>query len=401
MLYKGRASSLTSSWNSCFRILIINTSRNRLSLVTLRAMRGFISILSPPQPRKVIWIFALLAVCFQVTHAGQPASHGALPDDIFDEASRQASRLPRLHSSVGDRIVFERYYNGTRSTDPANIKSASKSVISALVGIAIRDGVLEGTGQTIASFFPQLANAKGDTSISPATITIGHLLSMRSGLETTSNRNYGRWVRSRNWVDHILSRPFVTQPGTEMVYSTGNSHLLSAILTKVSRKSTWQFAQETLAEPLGFRLSPWPQDPQGIYFGGNDMLLTPRQMLAFGRLYLDHGRHNGRQVIPEEWVRASIVPRVQSRREAGRYYGYGWWIRTMAGYQSPYAWGFGGQFIFLVPELDMVVVSTSAITLENERRSHRFTVMDLIERHVVAPVGAVEANENSTRLRRQ
>ena len=385
-------------------ILIFSSSRNRLILVTLRAMRGSIPILSPLRSLKRILILPLITVCLQFANAIQPASHVPLPGDIFDEAARQASRLPRLHSivvSLGDEVVFERYYNGVRPTDPANIKSASKSVISALVGIAIRDGVLEGTGQTIASFFPQLANAKGDTSISPATITIGHLLSMRSGLETTSNRNYGRWVRSRNWVDHILSRPFVTQPGTEMVYSTGNSHLLSAILTKVSRKSTWQFAQETLAEPLGFRLSPWPQDPQGIYFGGNDMLLTPRQMLAFGRLYLDHGRHNGRQVIPEEWVRASIVPRVQSRREAGRYYGYGWWIRTMAGYQSPYAWGFGGQFIFLVPELDMVVVSTSAITLENERRSHRFTVMDLIERHVVAPVGAVEANENSTRLRRQ
>lgn len=302
---------------------------------------------------------------------------------------------------MGDKLVFERYYNGVRPTDPANIKSASKSIISALVGIAIRNGDIRGTGQTISEFFPQLSKSETDTRLpSVRDITIDDLLSMRSGLETTSNRNYGRWVRSRNWVDHILGRPFVTEPGTEMVYSTGNSHLLSAILTKATGKSTWRFAEEALAEPLGFRLPHWPQDPQGIYFGGNDMLFTPRQMLAFGKLYLDHGQHDGRQVIPPEWVKASLAPRVQSPREAGRYYGYGWWIRHMAGYQVPYAWGFGGQFIFLVPELDLVVVSTSSITLENERRSHRFTVMDLVERHIIAPLANLEQNSSSARVYR-
>ena len=334
--------------------------------------------------------------------ASQPESPAALPGNIFDAASREASRLPRLHSllvSQGGKLVFERYYNGERPTHAANIKSASKSVISALVGIAIQRGFLQHSKQPISSFFPQLTGLPGDdASPRKAQITIDDLLSMRSGLETTSNRNYGRWVRSRNWVGHILSRPLVTLPGTEMVYSTGNTHLLSAILSKATGKSTWEFAQEALAEPLGFQMPRWPQDPQGIYFGGNDMLLTPKQMLAFGELYLRRGQHNGRQVIPADWVQASLVPRVRSRREADRYYGYGWWIRTMAGYQAPYAWGFGGQFIFLVPELDLVVVSTSAVTLEDERRTHRFTVMDLIERYIVAPVGALEHNANSPRI---
>lgn len=334
--------------------------------------------------------------------ASQPESPAPLPENIFDAASQAASDLPRLHSllvSQGGKLVLERYYNGARPTHPANIKSASKSVISALVGVAIQRGFLRDPRQPISSFFPQLTGMPEDkASPRKAEITIDDLLSMRSGLETTSNRNYGRWVRSRDWVGHILSRPFVTLPGTEMVYSTGNTHLLSAILTKATGKSTWEFARETLAEPLGFELPRWPQDPQGIYFGGNDMLLTPRQMLAFGELYLRRGQHDGRQVIPAAWVQASLVPRVQSRREADRYYGYGWWIRTMAGYQAPYAWGFGGQFIFLVPELDLVVVSTSAVTPEDERRTHRFTVMDIIERYIVAPVGALEHNASSTRI---
>ena len=147
-------------------------------------------------------------------------------------------------------------------------------------------------------------------------------------------------------------------------------------------------------------MARWPQDPQGIYFGGNDMLLTPRQMMAFGGMYLRHGRHDDRQVIPAEWVRESLRPRVRARREAGRFYGYGWWIRNMAGYQAPYAWGFGGQFIFLVPELDLVVVSTSAVSLENDRRRHRFTVMDIIERLIIAPVGTWKRDSAYVRAQR-
>src|SRR4029450_2346339 len=139
------------------------------------------------------------------------------------------------------------------------------------------------------------------------TITIEDLLTMRSGLESTSNRNYGAWVQSRNWVQHALARPLLSVPGTQMQYSTGNTHLLSAILSSAARTRTWQFANGALAGPLGFTLVRWPQDPQGIYFGGNDMLMTPRQMLAFGELYLDRGRRAGRQIVPESWIDRSFI----------------------------------------------------------------------------------------------
>jgi len=356
---------------------------------------------------RAISIAAMVALSFLATArigASETQQLTPPPEDIFEAASKEASRLPRLRSllvSQGGNLVFERYYNGARPTRPANIKSASKSVISALVGIAIQKGFLDGPGQPISSFFPQLAELPKENGYPrKAELTIEDLLSMRSGLETTSNRNYGRWVRSRNWVQHILSRPFVAWPGTAMVYSTGNTHLLSAILTKATGKSTREFAQETLGDPLGFQVARWPQDPQGIYFGGNDMLLTPRKMMSFGEMYLRQGRHDGQQVIPAEWVRESLRPRVRSRREGGRFYGYGWWIRNMAGYQAPYAWGFGGQFIFLVPELDLVVVSTSAVTLENDRRRHRFTVMDIIERLIITPVGTWKRNSASARVQR-
>jgi len=315
----------------------------------------------------------------------------------FDEAVKAASELPRIHSllvSLRGSLVLERYFNGRRATNLANIKSASKSVISALVGIAVDRGFIPTVEQRITAFFPDVLGAADDPR---RAITIEDLLTMRAGLESTSNRNYGAWVQSQNWVRHALTRPLLSDPGTRMQYSTGNTHLLSAILTKATGKTTWQFAQETLAKPLGFALVPWPRDPQGIYFGGNDMLMTPRQMLAFGELYLKHGRVGERQIVPERWIDTSLVPRGRSDFSE-QLYGYGWWIREIAGQQAFYAWGFGGQFIFVVPELDLVIVSTSAATVSDDRRTHRRTVDDIIEQLIVAPLAAAripgDANES-------
>ena len=310
---------------------------------------------------------------------------------------KAAGELPRLHSllvSWRGSLVLEHYFNGARASRLANIKSASKSIISALVGIAIGRGHIAGVAQPIAPFFADFL--AGESNAAKRGITVEHLLTMRSGLATTSNRNYGAWVQSGNWVRHALNRPLEQPPGAAMEYSTGNTHLLSAILTKASGKSTWQFAQEALARPLGFSLAEWPRDPQGVYFGGNDMLLTPRQMILFGELYLNRGRANGRQIVPEPWVDASFVPRARSNWSE-QMYGYGWWVRPVAGVQSYYAWGFGGQFIFVIPELQLVVASTSAATVSDDRRRHRRTVDDLIEQMIVAPIAATGQASNEVR----
>jgi CubicO group peptidase (beta-lactamase class C family) len=314
---------------------------------------------------------------------GSPAN---APISTFAGALERAAKIESLDSLLVSRngeLLVERYFNGTSATRPANIKSVSKSIISALVGIAIDRGMISGLDETLGTFFrDELAR---DLPPAKAAITIEDLLTMRAGLETTSNRNYGAWVVSPNWVEFALRQPLEHEPGRIMTYSTGNTHLLSAILTRAAERSTLSLARDVLAEPLGFRLPPWPRDPQGIYFGGNDMEMTPRHMLAFGELYLNGGRLGDRQIVPESWVRASLVPRTESRRERGRYYGYGWWIRDMAGVRTPYAWGFGGQFIVLAPALDVVVVTTANSMPRSDRRSQRRAIFDLIERDVIAP----------------
>ena len=314
--------------------------------------------------------------------AGAPRAQHA-PD--FTEALGVAKQLPRLHSLIvshrGD-VLLERYFNGARAARPANVKSAAKSVISALVGIAIERRLIPSVDTPIVTYFPSLAK---DPDPRKRTITVEDLLTMRQGLESTSNRNYGAWVQSRNWVQYALSRPLLSEPGTDMDYSTGSTHLLSAILTQVTKTSTWQFANEALAKPLGFALPRWPQDPQGIYFGGNDMLMTPRQMLAFGELYRNRGRVDGRQIVPADWIERSFRPRGRSSF-SGQQYGYGWWMRDFDDHRAYYAWGFGGQYIFVIPELDLVVVTTSSSAVAEDRRSHRRNVMDLVEQMIVPQV---------------
>jgi CubicO group peptidase (beta-lactamase class C family) len=191
-------------------------------------------------------------------------------------------------------------------------------------------------------------------------------------------------------------------PGEEMEYSTGNSHLLSAILTQATGTSTWQFANEVLARPLGFSLAQWPRDPQGIYFGGNDMLMTPRQMLAFGELYLNEGLVNGQRLLSSRWIEQSCEGRSRNRRPGNpgpnadgfvdpmrdRQYGYGWWVYEIGGVDTCFAWGYGGQYVFVFPALDVVVVTTSSPDVSEERRGHRRVVFDILEELVVTPIAS-------------
>ena len=312
-----------------------------------------------------------------------------LDRSAFDNALRSAQTLPRLHSmlvSQEDTLVLEEYFNGRRASDAANVKSVSKSIMSALVGIAIAEGHIDSVDQRIGDF-PALVGEQVDPL--KHDITVGNLLSMQAGLETTSFYNYGAWVLSDDWVRFALQQPLIAEPGTRLLYSTGNTHLLSAIITDATGESTWKFARDALARPLGFDLPAWPRDPNGIYFGGNNMELTPRQMLAFGKLYLNGGEVDGQQLIPADWIDSSLQRRVESSREAGRYYGYGWWIKRMAGFEAPYAWGYGGQFIMLVPELNLVVVTTSSSEPGAGRRKHIRTLYDLIEAQIIRRAAGV------------
>jgi CubicO group peptidase (beta-lactamase class C family) len=304
----------------------------------------------------------------------------------LDAARAAAAELPRLHSllvSWRGSLIFEYHGKGIRPARATNVKSVSKSILSALLGIAIGRRIIPDVDTPISKYFPEIGK---DRDPRKRQITVEDLVSMRAGLESTSFDNYGAWVGSRNWVQYALSRPMLDDPGESMEYSTGNTHLLSAILTRATRMSTHQFAQQALGKPLGISIAPWPRDPQGIFFGGNDMLLTPSQMVKFGELYLAGGRAGGRQIVPAAWVETSCVSRGRSRFNPDQGYGYGWWTREFAGRTACFAWGFGGQYIFTFRDLDLVVVTTSSTAVSDERRDHRRQIFDILERHIVPAI---------------
>jgi len=155
-----------------------------------------------------------------------------------------------------------------------------------------------------------------------------------------------------------------------MDYNTGNTHLLSAILTKVGG-DTWAFAQKALAAPLGFNIPKWPQDPQGIYFGGNQMAMRPTALLAFAECCRNGGRNRaGEQVIPHDWIAQCWQARTASRF-TGDAYGYGWFTREIDGARAHYGWGYGGQMLYVVPARGVSLVMTSTSDAPSGRTGHR------------------------------
>lgn len=314
----------------------------------------------------------------------RPAGEWGLSPRRLEAAYRRASQLGPLTGLLVSRrgtLVAEQYWDGMSARRDVNVKSASKAMISALVGIALRRGVIDSVGQRISDFFPGYFD--GSVDARKRRITIRDLLTMRSGLRSTSFENYGRWVTGENWVRGALEMPVVAEPGGRFIYSTGSTHLLSAILTRASGRSTLAFAREHLFGPLGIEPGGWQRDPQGIYFGGNNLSLSPREMLRIGELYLNRGRWQGERVLPASWVRRSWEVYTHSRRH-GYGFGYCWWTRRLAGHEVHYAWGYGGQFIFVVPDLEMVVVTNSTHRPGTRGGgSHLQDVYELLREHLL------------------
>lgn len=289
-------------------------------------------------------------------------------DAILDEAARLEALEVVIVARDGD-IVAERGYGDHSPDDPTNIKSASKTVMSALVGMAIDKGVLEGVDQKVAALLPDDLPENADPRLDD--INVGHLLSMQAGLAPTSGPNYGRWVVSSNWVRSALAQPFETDPGGRMLYSTGSTHLLSAILTREGGESSLALARDWFAPVDDFAIGGWERDPQGIYLGGNQMAMSPRSLLAFGEVYRNGGLAPDRtRVISEDWIEQSWIERTQSRF-TGDGYGYGWFLHDIAGADVRYAWGYGGQMLYIVPELALSVVMTSDENSPSAANGHR------------------------------
>ncbi|WP_090596060.1 serine hydrolase domain-containing protein [Pelagibacterium luteolum] len=275
---------------------------------------------------------------------------------LLDEAD-DLETLRTVTIALDGETLIDRGFDGYTSSDPTNIKSASKVIVTTMIGIAIDKGLLEGADQPISDILSDQFPADPDPRIED--ITLSHLMSMQAGLEATSGANYGRWVTSSNWVRSALDQSFATDPGGAMIYSTGSTHLLSAILTEVGGDTSRQLARDWFDPIDDFAITGWERDPQGIYLGGNEFAMTPLSLLAFGEMIRNGGvTADGERIVSDDWIEQSWVQRTTSRF-GGHGYGYGWFLTNFADHDVRYAWGYGGQMLYIVPELDLTVVMTS------------------------------------------
>lgn len=286
-----------------------------------------------------------------------------LIDDIHSK------KLVNTHSVLiakKNKLVFENYFDGFNANIPHDLRSASKSISSAMIGIAIDNNIIESVDQKLYDFIPEAYQYTKDSLKSK--ISIKDLLTMSSGLDVNnlaSENYYQDPNNSKNWLRTVLEAPMVKEPGTYADYGSANPFLLGVCLNERLNKPLEIYMDEKLFAPLGITNYINQTDDTEVipYFGGG-MLLTPRDLLKFGQLYLDKGKWKGKQIISEKWVEESFKKRLrlQDVRDKNEY-GYLWWHDTYVvkgkAIKSIEARGAGGQFIFIIPELESVVVITS------------------------------------------
>lgn len=296
-----------------------------------------------------------------------PENQG-MDEDLLAELHTALVGVESIRSMVtakGGYLVDEYYQEGYDETSVFRLHSCSKSFTGALVGIAIDQGLISGVDAKLSQFLSQINSSD---SAYRKEITLKHLLTHTSGIEWHEwGGNSSSWrpfQDSENWVDYILGRPMVAEPGTYFAYSTGGSHLLAAALQKATGKSVYEYGVEQIFEPLGMDSVEWSADPQDITDGGNGIAMTARDAAKFGQLYLNGGKWRQQQIIPAAWVESSTVTQHAGPGGSSGTYGYQWWVRQFGdgNYDSYYAMGAGGQFIFVVPELELVTVITSRST---------------------------------------
>ncbi|HEX5742194.1 MAG TPA: serine hydrolase [Pilimelia sp.] len=284
----------------------------------------------------------------------------AAPPDAGLDPARLAAAGDWLAARPGARallvarhgaLAYERYFGDASAARSYNVHSASKSILQALVGIAAAQGRLA-LDAPVSRYLP----AQAPPGSPAGAVTVGALLRMSSGLRWREDATEERVAEADDWVGAILRMP--AAPGAGFRYSTGNTHVLSAVLQAATGSSTCAFAFTHLFAPLGIAPERWTRDPQGVYAGGYNMYLTARELARFGQLYLSGGRWGGTQLVPADAVVQSRAVTATDVGQPGYGYSAGWWTTTAGGHAVQVAWGYGGQFVCVVPDLDLVVTAT-------------------------------------------
>lgn len=277
--------------------------------------------------------------------------------DMLDRIKKEELKIRSVLIVRNDHLILESYIHPYHRDVLHDVKSVSKSIISSLVGIALQKKIITGINQAVYDLLPEYF--PDDINPIKMKINLENLLTMASGLDLDENGPImGKIMANDNWIKGTLSQPITSEPGEQFNYCTLLTHIISAILTETSGISLLDYSQKYLFEPLDINRVHWEKGPQGFYFGGDKLWLTPRDMAKFGVLFVNKGKWKDKQLIPEEWIRESTInqfPNFDSDGFSG--YGYGWWLSDN---KSFHARGYGGQIISIYPDWNTVVVFTGA-----------------------------------------
>jgi CubicO group peptidase (beta-lactamase class C family) len=258
-------------------------------------------------------------------------------------------------------IVKETYGTYYTNMTTHHIFSCTKSFTGTLVGIAIKEGFIDNVSQRVIDFFPEMTIENLDSR--KESMTLEHVLTMTTGLDWNEWNNsyadatnmYNQMFGSGNPIQFFLNLPMVHDPGEQWMYTTGASHLLSAIIQETTGVTTREFAEEYLFDPLNMTIGAWNVDSQDINNGGTQLYVSARAMAKLGLLYLNNGTWNNQELLPDDWVTQATFP--YGNIYPGMDYGYQWWIDTPDG--RYHAAGSDGQYIHVVPEYNVVVSITA------------------------------------------
>jgi len=318
-----------------------------------------------------------------------PAEQG-LNQDIIDSAFISATQKGYVDGLLIIRngyLLREEYYNGYNESTPHNIKSVSKGFISAMSGIALRDNMISSLDEKIMEYFPEFVYPGIDER--KFNITLRHLLTMRMGIDGEEN-NLMDVMLTEDWIKTTIELPLLYSPGEKFRYNTLQTHLLAAIITRASGMNLFDYTSSHLTNPMGIDIDEWYTDPQGYYRGGWDMFMTPREMAVLGYLWLNGGKLNGIQIVPSEWVDATLTKSlINDSPQWGVLtdynYGYLWWLGKINGYDMFWALGYGGQMVITFPSLNLIVVTTAGYEIGWEVDQER-PILEIVSKYILPAV---------------
>ncbi|NMM63048.1 serine hydrolase [Clostridium sp. P21] len=280
-------------------------------------------------------------------------------NELIDFIKKENKTIHSIVVIKSGNIVKDISFNGYSSEDRHAIYSCSKSITSALIGKSIQQGFIKDVSQKVLDFFPEITLREENRRLE--NMSIEDLLIMATGLEWNDMKNYNEMWDSDNWVEYFFSRPVQCLPGTKFTYCSGVAHILQFIIEKVTGEEVFSYAKRVLFEPLGISNVLWDKESNGM-LGSIEM--TPLDMAKVGYMYLNKGIWKGEKIIPEHWVTISTSKHIDTPNNLneitnfGAGYGYLWWNNYFGGYHAN---GFGGQYMFVVPESDIVVVFTGEV----------------------------------------